>query len=114
MKILPLVYGIKNDIANSGMRLKEAGMDAFNVATRTAKIYHQGEAKKYLNITKRVSSKVIKSTTKNELPYVAGAIGLILPVPLMCPLFFGLGCLARIAIPSKKNNHSKDCLDTRV
>lgn len=97
MKILPLYEGIKNDITSSGVRLCKATADGYCVADRTARIYKQSVFKKYLSITKSIGGKVIKGTTKNELPYLAGAIGLMLPVPLMCPIMLGLGFLAKFS-----------------
>ena len=98
MKILPLVLGIRNDICSSGVRLKNATSQGYNIADRTAKIYRQGNCKKYLNITKSVSSKIINGTTRKDLPYVAGAIGTLLPFPLMCPILMGIGFIARFAL----------------
>lgn len=117
MKILPLVKDIKNDVTTSGIRLKQATADGYDIAIRTAQIYKLGNVKKYCNITKCIGQKVIKSTTIKEIPYVAGAVGLFIPLPLVSPLFISLGMLARITITkinmmhdknhvSKKNNNS--------
>ena len=97
MKILPLVNGIKNDVAASGVRLKRATVSGYNVAHRTAKVYRQGKLQKYYNVTRSVSSHVIKNTTKKDLPYMAGAIGMAIPIPLVSPVLLALGFLARYA-----------------
>lgn len=96
MKILPLVTGIKNDITSSGIRMKKASAEGYNIALRASKVYKQGSFKKYLNVTRSVTHKVLSGTTKQELPYLAGAIGLMLPIPFMCPILFGIGLLIRI------------------
>ena len=97
MKILPLINGIKNDVTASGIRLKRATVSGYNVASRTAKVYRQGNLKKYYNVTKSVSSHVVRNTTKNDLPYMAGAIGMMIPIPLASPIMMALGFLARYA-----------------
>jgi len=95
MKILPLVKGIQNDIASSGIRIKQASVNGYRIAQRTSKIYRQCPVIKYCNISKSVSDKVFVNTTRKELPYVLGAIGTVLPVPLMGPFMFGVGLLVR-------------------
>ena len=99
MKILPLVNGIKKDMHLSEVRLKTAATDGYNIGCRTAKIYKQNRIRKYLNITRSISGKVIKGTTKDEIPYLAGALGMMLPIPLTSPIFLGLGLIIRFSIP---------------
>ncbi len=98
MKILPLVNGIKNDINISSKRLKNATLEGYNIGSRTAKVYNQNSFRKYLNITRSVGNKVVKGTTKEELPYLAGAIGMLLPLPLMSPIMLGIGFILRFSI----------------
>ena len=95
MKILPIVNEIRNDVSSSGIRLKIATADGYRIADRTAKIYKQNKLLKYCNVTRSVSDKVINNTTRKDLPYIAGAIGMVIPIPLMSPLLMGLGFLAR-------------------
>ena len=93
MKILSLANEIKSDIASSGIRLKKATSEGYSIALRTAKIYNQGSLYKYYNTTRSIGDKIIKSTSKKDIPYVAGAIGLLIPFPFMSPLLMGLGFL---------------------
>lgn len=99
MKILPLVKGIQNDITSSGVTLKRASVEGYNIANRTAKVYNQGAFRRYLNITRSVTSKVASNTSPKELPYVAGAIGMMTPIPFMGAIMFGIGLLARFSAP---------------
>lgn len=107
MKILPLVKGIQNDITSSGVKLKRATKDGYNIANRTAKIYNQGAFRKYLNITRSVTSKVASSTSTKELPYIAGAIGVMTPIPFMGTIMFGIGLLARFSVPGARIIYDK-------
>ena len=105
MKILPLVKDLQEDITLSGMRIKKASIDGYNVANRTARIYKQSNVRKYINVTKTVSNKVVKGTTIREIPYLAGALGVIFPVPLTSPLFLEFGFLARFIVSKSTNLH---------
>ena len=98
MKILPLVKGVQNDIASSGARLKQATTDGYRIANRTSHIYKQGNVKKFINIARSISSQVGRGTTTKDLPYLAGAIGVLLPIPLISPIMMGLGFLARFSL----------------
>ena len=103
MKILPFTGSIKSDVVSSGARIKRASVYGYQIATRTAHIYKQSEAKRILNITRSVSSKVINGTTLNELPYLGGALGLIIPLPFASPILMGIGFLARYFSNSADN-----------
>ena len=116
MKILPLITGIQKDIASSGARIRNATSDGYKIAERTSRVYNQGFIRKYINITRSVTSKVASNTTREEFPYFAGALGLFIPIPFICPILFGLGMLARI--PSSKpslpqTNNSADKITIR-
>lgn len=92
MKILSVANEIKKDLETSGYKLKRATEDGYCIADRTA-IYKQGNFQRYINVTRSVGDKIIKGTTKKELPYVAGALGLLIPFPLVSPILMGLGFL---------------------
>ena len=108
MIILPVIKGIQNDIFFASCRLRNAAAEGYNIAERTSKIYKQGHVKKYVNVTRSVTDKVAKNTTKQELPYIAGAIGMIIPLPLMSPIFFGIGLIARFALSERKGHRSNN------
>lgn len=112
MKILPLVTGIQKDISSSGARLRTATSDGYKIAKRTSRIYNQGSIRRFINITRSVTNKVASNTTRQEIPYVAGAIGLFIPIPFLSPLLFGIGMLARI--PSNRHSlpHINNSADT--
>ena len=100
MKILPLVKGIQEDISSSCTRLKKVAKNGYTIADRSAHIYKLGSAGKYWNAARSISDKIIKSTSKNDIPYIAGAIGMMLPIPLSSPLFLLLGFFVRYSIPN--------------
>ena len=106
MKILPLVNSIKRDIAISGLNLKNATNDGITIASRTAQIYKQNQFTKCLNIARCVSNRLIKNTTRRELPYMAGAIGMLLPIPLSSPILLGLGFIVRFSLPDPEFDNS--------
>lgn len=95
MKILPIVNDIKTDITTSGVRIKSAATDGYSVAERTAKIYKHNSLHKYINITRSIGNKIIKGTTVNELPYIGGALGMLVPLPLFSPLLMGVGIVVK-------------------
>ena len=99
MKILPLVKGIQNDVTQSSIRLKQAAYSGYSIADRTSRIYKQGNLKKYLNVVRIVTSKIASGTTKEEIPYLAGAIGMFLPLPLTSPIFLLIGTIIRFSLP---------------
>lgn len=102
MKILPLVNNIRNDISASGIRIRQASKDGYSIAGRAAKIYKQPNYVRYINVTRSVSNKIIKGTTGEEIPYIAGAIGMFVPLPLTSPIFLGLGFIFRALLYSTK------------
>ena len=106
MKILSVANEIKSDIKTSGTKLKKATTDGYYIADRTAKVYKQCNFHRLINITRSISDKIKKSTTKKELPYAAGALGLLIPFPLISPLFMALGFLFSYS-NSKFNNKSE-------
>ncbi len=93
MKILSLANEIRNDVTTSGMKIRRATTTGYNIADRSAKIHKLGNFRRYLSISRSVGSKIIKSTTRKEIPYVAGAIGMFIPLPFACPVMMGLGFL---------------------
>ena len=98
MKILPVVNNIKKDIITSGTHLRKIAGSGYDIADRTAKIYKQGSFKKYFNVARSVSDKLVKDTTIKELPYIAGAIGMFIPFPMISPILFGLGLIVRFSV----------------
>ena len=104
MKILSLAGEIQKDITNSGIKLKTATTSGYSIAIRNAQIYKLGYAHKYLNIARCIGDKIIKNTTCKEIPYIAGAIGLLIPFPLVSPILMGFGFLFSFCVGNKNNN----------
>jgi len=95
MKILPLVKGISKDISSSKLRIKQAFTEGYTVASRSAKVYKHNDLHKYMNITRSISSKLIQKSTVNDLPYIGGAIGMAIPIPLLTTVGVALGIIAK-------------------
>ena len=103
MKILPFANSIKNDVISSTLRIKRASVYWYNISDRTALIYRQNNARRLYNITRSVSSKVFKGVSYNDLPYIGGALGLMIPIPLMSPILMGFGYIARLLVAGAGN-----------
>ena len=107
MKILPLVNTLKKDMAISSIHLKKATNDGIEVAKRTARIYRQGNVTKYINTARSISDKLIKGTNREEIPYIAAAIGFVTPIPMMSLVMMGVGYIIRFSLPDKKDANKK-------
>ena len=112
MKILPLAQAIQKDVASTGSRFKQASADGYLIASRTAKIYKQNSFTKYVNVTREVGEKVIKTHSIKDIPYVACTIGLFVPIPFTSVIFMGLGFVIR-ALISESRKSDKD-IDTLI
>jgi len=95
MKIQLFVNGIKNSITSTGFRIRKASVEGYVLADRTAKVYKQNNIKKYYNATKSIAAKITKNTTADELPYLAGALGMLIPLPFASPILMGVGLVAK-------------------
>lgn len=107
MKILSLTAEIQKDLTNSGIKLKQATTTGYSIASRNAQIYKLCNAHKYLNIARSIGDKILKNTTRKEIPYIAGAIGLLIPLPLVSPVLMGLGFLFRFCTAETEMNKNQ-------
>lgn len=98
MKIVPVIKNVSSDIKNTSVRISKAGVDGFNIGARKAKVYREGDIAAFTSITKSVGRKVRKQTTVDDLPIVAGAVGLFIPLPLISPIMFGLGLAVKYGV----------------
>lgn len=98
MKILPIIKSINSDIRSTSNRVSKAGREGLNIGMRTAHIYKQGEISTILNVSKSVKRKVLKGTTIDDLPIIAGALGMFVPLPLASPLMLAAGKVIQIAV----------------
>lgn len=97
MKILPVIENTCSNIKKTSTRLSKAGRDGYHIALRTSKIHNQSDAATFINIGKSVTKKISKETTVDDLPIIGGALGMLIPVPLMSPILLGIGKLVQIA-----------------
>lgn len=98
MKILPIIKSINSDIRSTSNRVSKAGREGLNIGMRTSQIYKQGEISTILNVSKSVKRKVLKGTTIDDLPIIAGALGMFVPLPLASPLMLAAGKIIQIAV----------------
>jgi len=101
MKILQPIKTVSSDIYGTTARIARAGKNGYKIGKRSAKIYNNRLYGTY-NITKSVGKKVAKETTLENLPVVAGAIGMLIPYPLTSVIFYIAGKIIQIGVKSYK------------
>lgn len=107
MKILPIINNEKNHLINTTYKIKELSKQGYDIANRTAGIYKKNKLQKYCGITRSVANKMWKHSTINDLPYIAGALGLFVPIPLVSPIAMGMGFILKFLFP-----HSSESIKT--
>lgn len=90
MKILPIIVNTSRSIKDTTVRVSRAGKNGYDIGLRTSKIYKKGDTATILNISKSVGRKLKQETTIDDLPIVAGAIGMLVPLPLAALRFWHL------------------------
>lgn len=98
MKITPLITSVRKNMKATSTRVSNAGACGYKIGMRTSKIYNQGRISTALNVGKGVTRKVIQTSSVDDLPYVAGAIGLMTPIPFASPVMLALGAAAKMVI----------------
>ena len=108
MKILPLVVNTSKSIKETTVRVSKAGKNGYDIGLRTSKIYKKGDTATLLNISRCVGRKLKQETTIDDLPIVAGAIGMLIPLPLASPALLALGKVVQVVAKRMKNfRHAK-------
>ena len=100
MKILPIITNTCKNIESTSKRLSKASKNGFEIGVRTSQIYKQCEVSTILNVSKGVGKKLKKETTIDDLPIIAGAIGLLSPIPLASPILLALGKVVQLVVKS--------------
>ena len=100
MKILPVITNTSQNIGATSKRLSKAGKSGYEIGMRTSKIHKQCEIATILNISKGVGKKLKKETTINDLPIIAGAVGLLTPIPFASPIMLALGKVVQVIVKS--------------
>jgi len=98
MKIKPVITSVRQNIRTTSIRVSNASSTGYKIGMRTSKIHNQGRISTALNVGKGVTKKIVKTSTVDDLPYVAGAIGLLTPIPFASPIMLALGAAAQIII----------------
>lgn len=98
MKILPIIQNTNKNIIDASIRFKRAYSTGYNNAQNYSKQHNQSKIQKAYGISKGVTKEIVKATTVDDLPYIAGAIGFLTPIPLASPVMLGLGKIAQIVI----------------
>ena len=96
MKILPIIAKTSRSIKDTTVRVSKAGQIGYDIGLRTSRIHKNGEPLTLLNISKSVGRKLKKETTIDDLPIIAGAIGMLLPLPLASPVMLVLGKIVQL------------------
>ncbi len=96
MKILPVIQNTCSNMKKKSTRLSNASREGYQIALRTSKIHNQNNTAKFINIGKSVTKKIAKETTVDDLPIIGGAIGMLIPLPLMSPILLGVGKLIQL------------------
>lgn len=107
MKILPIIKSVGNDIKSTSKRVAIASTCGYNVAQRKSHIYKNGELVTLLNISRGVSKKIAKETTIEDLPIIAGAIGMLVPLPLASPVMLALGKAVQLVVKAFRKTVKK-------
>lgn len=100
MKILPIITNTCKNIESTSKRLSKASKNGFEIGVRTSKIYKQCEVSTIFNVSKGVGKKLKKETTIDDLPIIAGAIGLLSPIPFASPILLALGKVVQLVVKS--------------
>lgn len=107
MKILQPVKSLSSEIYNTSVQISRAGKNGCKIGKRTSKIYNSNNLASAVNISRGVGKQIAKNTSIDNLPVVAGALGMLFPYPLTSVVFYCLGKLAQIGIKSLKKIHNK-------
>lgn len=100
MKILPIISNTCKNIDATSKRLANAGKNGYQIGMRTSKIHNQCEVATILNVSKGIGKKLKKETTIDDLPIIAGAVGLLSPIPFASPILLVLGKIAQVVVKS--------------
>lgn len=103
MKILEPIKTIGADIYGTTSKVVHAGKTGMSIGKRTSEIYKSGRFIKAYNISKSVGKQIKRETTIENLPVIAGAIGVILPYPMTSVLFYCCGKLVQSGVKFYKN-----------
>ena len=98
MKILPVINNIQKQVVDKSNTYKKAGRQGYSIGIRTSRMYKQNKFRTTINVTKGV----MKNTSSEDLPFVAGVIGLLLPVPMACVAFLVIGKIIQKGIKLAK------------
>lgn len=98
MKILPIIQNTNRNIKEASVRFQNAYRMGYNNANIYSKQHNHGNIKRAYGISKGVTKEIVKVTTIDDLPYIAGAIGFIAPIPFASPVMLALGKIAQIVI----------------
>ena len=100
MKILPVISNTCQSIEATSKRLSNASKNGYQIGMRTSKIHNQCEVATILNVSKGIGKKFKKETTIDDLPIIAGAVGLLSPIPFASPILLVLGKIAQVVVKS--------------
>lgn len=100
MKILPVITNTRRSIESTSKRLTKASKNGFDIGMRTSKVHKQCEIATIFNVSKGIGKKLKKETTIDDLPIIAGAVGLLTPIPFASPIMLALGKIVQVIVKS--------------
>lgn len=98
MKILPVIANTNRNIKQASVRFKTAYRTGYNNAKLYSQQHKYGSIKKACGISIGVTKEIVKTTTIDDLPYIAGAVGLMTPIPFASATMFILGKITQVII----------------
>ena len=107
MKILQPLKSLSGEIYNTSVQIARAGKNGCKIGKRTSQIYNSSNLASAVNISRGMGKQLARTTTVDNLPVIAGALGMLVPYPLTSVIFYCLGKLAQIGIKSFKKVHNK-------
>lgn len=95
---MPIIKSTNENLRATSTRVRKAYSNGYNNAKQHSAKNNCGKFKTAYNISASVTKEIVKSTTIDDLPYIAGAIGLFTPIPLASPVMLGLGKIVQIMV----------------
>ena len=98
MKISPIAEKLRTNITKQHNKVKSARKRARNVTGYIAKKQDYGNFRKKLTTEYNTAKLLGKQINTNNLPFIMGAFGLLIPIPIAAPTLFIIGGLISMGI----------------
>lgn len=98
MKIKPIVRNINHQIKQTPQRYYCAGKNGYCKGKSVAQENKHNSVHKMYDISVGVSKEVFKSASIDDLPPIAGLLGLCTPIPFASVAMYALGKVVQVAV----------------